>query len=614
MEQNGPDSPDRRIDIDGSSGVQAGDHNVQYNDHRAFSYAGPEFWARPTIVGASELTVVPAVPQTLELRLNNPFPRPRAVIVLAHSTLADVDEVVREPQRVVVPSGRMTVPVIVSLRATDPAAGERVEVTIDVHTADEYRRHVGETTIGVTAGRRSAVTMGVAVREHGRTATFAVRIRNVGNTRLDSVCVLRERMPTPGRQHAVDGQPLALDRGAEHDVTFTLPRAGTWPKPVPVYRPYVHLEDRWQEGPLMTASRAGASARRLAQIAAAVLTVAVIAVAYNGDLWSAEADPKRTGAGASSSTPADIGPLPADAIFDAPADRTGDRRPILVSREGRPIDLEPGGPVEIAVKVPSGWVLRRETGTGVKTVLHVSETGVVTPIAEGGRVRFWVGDDGEGIVVDDRPGTGAGRLVAHGHDGKELDSTEVPAGTVVVDWVADGVLLRYPRTGALDYWWPGEKPYSRTPGEGRGRYLGRVGADAIAVVDGSGCLTQLTRKQPLAVQVRRCGPLPGVDGGSDPARWSALSPDGAFAVPGKSRLYLGHVGEVLRGGRMRATDLRYEVSDLEWIDGGALAVLTEQTPGLIWSCRVAESSCVSVPAPAYEGLVLTHLVARQGSA
>jgi hypothetical protein len=93
-----------------------------------------------------------------------------------------------------------------------------------------------------------------------------------------------------------------------------------------------------------------------------------------------------------------------------------------------------------------------------------------------------------------------------------------------------------------------------------------------------------------------------------------LSPDGAFAVPGKSRLYLGHVGEVLRGGRMRATDLRYEVSDLEWIDGGALAVLTEQTPGLIWSCRVAESSCVSVPAPAYEGLVLTHLVARQGAA
>jgi hypothetical protein len=64
MDQSGTDSPDRRIDVEGSFGVQAGDHNVQYNDSRAFSYAGPESWARPTVIGASEVTVVPGVPQT----------------------------------------------------------------------------------------------------------------------------------------------------------------------------------------------------------------------------------------------------------------------------------------------------------------------------------------------------------------------------------------------------------------------------------------------------------------------------------------------------------------------------------------------------------------------
>ena len=368
----------------------------------------------------------------------------------------------------------------------------------------------------------------------------------------------------------------------------------------------------------MTASSAGAAARRIGQVVAALLTVAAMVTIYTTVRRDAGAGQRpRVVGGASAPAPAVTDAaaaraLPADAVYDAPAGVTGDRRPVLVSREGGATRLDPGGPVEVAVKVPTGWVLRRATGAGDKAVLHVGGAGVTT-IARGEHARFWVEADGERLVVDDRPDDGAGRLVAYDTDGLERDSADVPAGTVVVDWVAGGILLRYPPYDGLDYWWPEEQPYDRTPGDGRGRYLGRIGADAIAVIDPSGCVARLARKWPLTVQKRRCGPVPGVRGGRLAPRWSGLSPGGALAVPGKDGLRLGHVEEVLRGGPVRPTDLPYEVEDLEWIAGGALAVLTGHTPGVMWSCRVAELACVSAAAPAYEGLALRHLAARRGA-
>ena len=45
-----------------------------------------------------------------------------------------------------------------------------------------------------------------------------------------------------------------------------------------------------------------------------------------------------------------------------------------------------------------------------------------------------------------------------------------------------------------------------------------------------------------------------------------------------------------------------------------ISVLTEQQPGIVWSCVAVELSCTPVTAPVYDGLVLAQLVARRGAA
>ena len=472
------------------------------------------------------------------------------------------------------------------------------------------RQPVGELTIGVTAEPLPDVRVGIKVLDGDPHAVFDVLVLNTGNTRVESVCVLDAAPPLPGEPRP-DAVRFEAVPGGHADVRFVRPRAGHWPRRNPALRPYALLHDRWVAGPPVVAARGGFSGRQIGAAAAAVLVAAALFIPLLRD--DATAGPQPAGAVAATDGGADEGstsapagavtilnrvdPLPVDALFDAPGDA---RRPVLVSRDGTASRLPAGGPVEIAVKVPTGWILRRATAGG-KEVQYVHGV-TVTPLARGDKVRFAVDGPGERIVVDNRPSTDVqGALVVRDLTGAAVRQTEVRAGVAVAAWVGKGVLLN-DADGALDYWWPDKPSYHPTPGRGHGSYLGRIDDARIAVYEPK-CLVALGVDWPFAEVQRQCGTTPAPAAGSFVGGWTSLSPTGTVAMRGSDgALYLGAATDFLaRRAIAPVPNAPAAVDDVEWADGSTAALLAG---GRLWTCR---DTCTPSPLP--PGLRLSALAA-----
>lgn len=337
---------------------------------------------------------------------------------------------------------------------------------------------------------------------------------------------------------------------------------------------------------------------------------------------SAEPSPPATDPPPATDQPAD-GALPADVVFDVlAADDANTHTPVLVGRDRGTVALPPGGQIMAAVKVPSGWVVKRQVigdpaGTRFR-VLYLRGTDVLDLTPGIPNPSFRVDGTGTRVVIDGRDGT-AGAVTVVSLPGAAAEATTaLPAHVRVVDWLGAAILLSVrdaDGTWRYDRWFTG-RPYEEAPSLFTGSFLGTTGAGALTIHQRDGALDCIIQVPDLLTSTRqayRCGFGVSVDSEVMLGRWSAVSPGGRFiAVPGTNgSAYFAPLPAMLSGraGFEPSVGLPEPIVDIKWRDGFTAAVLVRGDTRM-WACAASGGACraTSIDGPA--GLFPVQLAAR----
>lgn len=305
--------------------------------------------------------------------------------------------------------------------------------------------------------------------------------------------------------------------------------------------------------------------------------------------------------------PAEPTGRPADVVYDVPG--AGPHSPVLVDREGTATPLPAGAPVTAAVKVPSGWVVKRGN------VLYLRGSDVV----DLGPGDFWVDGTGTQVLVDGRPqGSAGGVTVRSLPDAAQASVADLPAHVRIVNWDAVTVLVSVRDDGGhwrYDRWMAG-RPYLQTPSTFEGTYLGAANGEVV-IHQRDGTLDCILRVPDLFRPIGpalRCGFGVVVDDVALRGRWSAVSPGGRYAaVPGPNgSAYVAPLPAMLSGraGFQPVTGLPGPIADIVWRDGTTAAVLARGDAANVWTCVGAGQACRPRPLDGPAGLVPVQLASR----
>lgn len=318
--------------------------------------------------------------------------------------------------------------------------------------------------------------------------------------------------------------------------------------------------------------------------------------------------------------PADEGALPADVVLDAPAAAdAGTHSPVLVGRDRSRVFLPPGGPVTHAVKVPSGWVVKRQVGGARFQVLYLRGAEVLDLAPGVPDPSFRVDETGTRVALDGRDGA-AGAVTMVSLPGGDAETTAVlPAHVRVIAWLGRELLVGVRDTvGAWHYGrWSTAAAYEDMPSPFAGSFLGAWGGGAVAIHQREGaldCIVQVTDLELPAKHSLRCGFGVPVDRDVLDDRWSAVSPGGRFvAVPGPNRsAYFAPMPAMLKGlvGFEPAAGLPGPVLDVAWRDGATAALLVGGDDTQLWACAAEQVACRATPVDGPAGLSPVLLAAR----
>ena len=489
----------------------------------------------------------------------------------------------------------------------------------------------------------SMTLLGVVTTNRPPVSEVTVRVTNDGDVtvrpRLSAVDDWSPAGPVPAQP-----PELELRRGRHRDVRVRIRR----PLVAPIGRQrrgsvtvYTDVDGRSIPGPVYDVPPL--VGRVAVLVAVAVLAVGLAAVflraagrterpqrAAPGSATAVVEPPGATPAGPGATStlpaaPADPDALPADVVFDAPVAGDADTHtPVLVSRDGSMVFLPPGGRVTAGVKVPSGWIVKRQaadSGTTIRArVFHVRD-GEVLDLAPGVRdPSFWVDASGARVAIDGRSGTDGVVTVLSLRDAVPETSTVLPAHVRLIAWVGAAMLTGVrDASGSWEFGrWPIGDPYEELPSAISGSFLGTVGG-AVTIHQRDGeldCIVQVTELVRPAKQALRCGFGVPVDTGVLTGRWSAVSPGGRFlAVPGPSgSAYFAPLPAMLKGlvGFAPAVGLPGPVHDIAWRDGATAAVLVGGggADTQIWVCDADSATCRATPVVRPDDLSPALLVAR----
>ncbi|GIJ66669.1 hypothetical protein [Virgisporangium ochraceum] len=469
-------------------------------------------------------------------------------------------------------------------------------------------RAVGGPTLSMTAVSMTVVDAVTTGRPPASVVTL--RVRNDGpvaaRMRLFAVDDWSSAGPVP-----TEPEHLHLSPGREREILLSTGRP--WTRPFSRHRVgavtvYADLDGEVLAGPrygvrpvLGRFTVLAAAAVLLAGLGAAILRPADgTGVHYRLAVPTAPAE--ETGP-----PPAEPTGRPTDVVYDAP--RAATRTPVLVDREGAATPLPPGGPVSAAVKVPSGWVVKRGN------VLYL-RGGDVFDLGPG---EFWVDGTGTQVLVDSRPpGTAGGVAVRSLPDATRASAADLPAHVRIVNWDAVTALVSVRDDGGhwrYDRWMPG-RPYLQTPSPFEGTYLGAANGEVV-IHQRDGTLDCILRVPDLFRPVGpalRCGFGVVVDDVALRGRWAAVSPGGRYtAVPGPfGAVYVAPLPAMLSGraGFEPVTGLPGPVVDLIWRDGVTAAMLAGNDFRHVWTCAGAGLVCRPTPLDVPAGLTPVQLAPR----
>jgi hypothetical protein len=496
-------------------------------------------------------------------------------------------------------------------------------------------------TVEGTAPARAAVSMtllGVVTTNRPPVSEATVRVANIGDV------TVRPRLSavddwSPAGPVAAQPPEVELQRGRHRDVRVRLRRPllpvigrhrrGT----VTVF---AELDGAPVPGPVYEVPAVVSRAAALAALAAVVLLIAGAAVLWPAPQSERPArDPATAGrepagpppAGppqAGTAPPADPNALPADVLFDDPT--SGDanaHEPVLVGRDRTMVFLPPGGPVTAAVKVPSGWIVKRQTAggfSGIRARLLYLRDGESLDLAPGvADPSFLVDETGRRVAIDGRDGTD-GVITVLSLPGAAAETTTVlPAHVRVVAWFGEVFVVGVrDATGSWQYGrWSIADVYEEKPGAISGSFLGAAGGGAVTVHQRDGeldCIVQVTDLVRPAKQALRCGFGVPVDTGVLTGRWSAVSPGGRFVVvPGPDRsAHFAPLPAMLKGlvGFAPPVRLPGPVLDVTWRDGTTAALLVRGDDAQIWTCTADRIDCRATPVVRPKNLSPVQLVPR----
>jgi hypothetical protein len=322
--------------------------------------------------------------------------------------------------------------------------------------------------------------------------------------------------------------------------------------------------------------------------------------------------------------PADPSSLPADVLFDDPniEDPNG-HEPVLVGRDRTLVFLPPGGRVTAAVKVPSGWIVKRQLAggsSGIRSRVLYLRDGEASDLAPGlADPSFFVDETGTRVAIDGRDGRDGVITVLSLPGAAAETTTPLPAHVRVVAWFGDEFVVGVrDSTGSWQYGrWAIADPYEELPGAISGSFLGAAGGGAVTVYQRDGeldCIVQVTELVRPAKQALRCGFGVPVDTGVLAGRWSAVSPGGRFlVVPGPNRsAHFAPLPAMLKGlvGFAPPVRLPGPVLDVTWRDGTTAALLVRGDDAQIWTCTADRVDCRATPVVKPKNLSPVQLVPR----
>ena len=460
-----------------------------------------------------------------------------------------------------------------------------------------------------------------------------VRVANNGNVtvrpRLSAVDDWSPAGPVPAEPPQVE-----LQRGRHRDVRVRLRRPL-----VPVIgrqrrgtvTVYADLDGVPIPGPVYEVPPLVSRAAALVAMAAVVLLAAGLgAVVLRPAGQPARPVPDAATTGPYSAPPAEPAPpadpnaLPADVLFDDPT--IGDanaHEPVLVGRDRTMVFLPPGGRVTAAVKVPSGWIVKRQLAggsSGIRSRVLYLRDGEALDLAPGlADPSFLVDETGTRIASAGRDGR-AGVITVLSLPGAAAETTTVlPAHVRVVAWFGDVFVVGVrDATGSWQYGrWTIADPYEELPGAISGSFLGAAGGGAVTVHQRDGeldCIVQVTELVRPAKQALRCGFGVPVDTDVLTERWSAVSPGGRFlVVPGPNRsAHFAPLPAMLKGLVGFAPPVRVPgpVLDVTWRDGTTAALLVRGDDAQIWTCTADRIDCRATPVVKPKNLSPVQLVPR----
>ncbi|MEU1684150.1 hypothetical protein [Micromonospora sp. NPDC005707] len=575
---------------------------------------GPlDLWADPHF---REERVAARVGEQLRLRLtvHNPGHEARRVSLDVTGPAARFS---RMPSWVTVPArGEWSDDVVFLAGETEPPAGADTWLKVTV-------RHDG--CIAGTATARIEVEplarLSLSVTRTTKRLTpavleAAVEVTNVGNIALRRVQVgARDAASSPGgRRLGISQQVLDLAIGQTEMavVTVSRPFLGWRASRVALL---AHGDGVEIDGPLL---RTPPLMRAPAVVAGCLALLVGVAAALLPGLGAAKEDAGGTPVVTMPSGGLVLAP-PVDLVLDRPVGDDTERRPVLVDRNGDRTILPAGGAVEVAVKVPSGWLIKRRDMSGGRVLLLARDGDEQEPmrLADGPRLLFWVDGAGERVVIDQRQGQDE-HVELLSLKTNDRQRWILPARTSIVDWMGRALLVRVAVASGsshLDYWYP-DRRYEPEPGRTGDSVLGVVDENLVVTRSNEGgqqCFAHVTLKTGFApVRQPRCDLPVKLDSKRLASAWSGLSPDGStVALPGvDGKLYLGTRDDLLDDGLPVAADgVAGEFVDLEWRTQSSISALVNDRAEIL-TCDVPTAKCASSPAPAADGLSVTDLVAR----
>jgi hypothetical protein len=316
-------------------------------------------------------------------------------------------------------------------------------------------------------------------------------------------------------------------------------------------------------------------------------------------------------------------PLDMNAVLEETGSDS-DHRIVLRDSSGHTTPLPHGDPVEIAVRIPSGWLVRRGTDTGPKTLSHVDAVGTVRQIATGRPLRFWVNGTGDRVVWDEGRNAEGRRVASRPIDSEQVERVTLPTTVDVIDMVGRGVLLTFtegPDAGRLDYWWPG-RPYIPTAGESTGTYIGVIDETSLAIYRRQGnshCIEKVSSTFPFTRISLRCDITPEIDAESVvDGDWWAISPDGTMlALPGKQgNLLYSSLHQALNGAPLRTLEIpgmeSWDSVDHRWTANSVILTWPTTDPRDLVQLHLDTGKVMTVPTGETKQLRLVDLAGRVG--